>query len=105
MTTPPYSCDGNAVTVTVRVSPKASRSAVIGAVALSDGTTALAVRIAAPPVDGAANAELVRVVAKAPGIARGAVTLAGGATSRMKRLRIDGDPAAIAAAFDRLTAG
>jgi uncharacterized protein (TIGR00251 family) len=46
------------------------------------------VRLAAPPVDGAANRELIRFLAKAFGVRRTAVTLEAGAASRRKRVRI-----------------
>ena len=46
------------------------------------------VRLAAPPVDGAANDELVRFLAEAFGVPKRSVTIVGGATSRMKRVRI-----------------
>lgn len=62
----------------------------------------MAVRLAAAPSDGAANEALVRLLAKALGVARRDVTLASGATSRLKRLHISGDPAGLAAALQRI---
>jgi uncharacterized protein YggU (UPF0235/DUF167 family) len=57
------------------------------------GTDAyFAARLAAPPVEGAANAALVPLVAKAFSLPRRAVTLIAGDTSRLKRLAIAGDP-------------
>jgi len=50
----------------------------------------LEVRLAAPPVDGAANAELLATLARALGIAGRDLELASGATGRMKRVRIAG---------------
>ncbi len=92
---PPYILDPQGMALTVRVTPKASRSAPAGVVALSDGRTALALRIAAPPVDGAANDEVVRFLAKALGVARGRVTIVSGETARVKRVRVAGDAAAV----------
>lgn len=69
----------------VHVVPRASRSEVIGE---HDGS--LRVRIAAPPVDGAANEELIRLLAKTFAVARSAVSIIGGHNSRAKRVRIDG---------------
>jgi uncharacterized protein YggU (UPF0235/DUF167 family) len=57
------------------------------------------VRLTAPPSDGAANAALIRLIAKALRVAKQDVTLASGATSRLKRLHIRGEPAALAAAL------
>lgn len=52
--------------------------------------------MAAAPVDGAANAALVALVAKRFGVPRRAVTLIAGDTARVKRLHIAGDAAALA---------
>lgn len=51
---------------------------------------AVLVRIAAAPVDGAANAELIETLSRALDLPRRAVTLTAGATSRSKRVRLDG---------------
>lgn len=53
-------------------------------------------RLAAAPVDGAANAALIALVAKAFGVAKRDVTIVGGATARLKRLSVKGDPARLA---------
>jgi uncharacterized protein YggU (UPF0235/DUF167 family) len=50
----------------------------------------LKVRVAAPPVEGEANAALVRLVAKALGLPRSAVRIASGETARIKVLEVDG---------------
>ena len=73
----------NALTFAVRVVPRASKSEIVGA---HDG--ALKVRISAPPVDGAANAELVKVLAKHFGVARSEVEIVGGQTSKTKQVKI-----------------
>ena len=69
----------------VRVQPRAKRSEVVGE---RDG--AVVIRIAAPPVDGKANAALCRFVAEAVGVPRRAVTVVRGESARDKVLRIDG---------------
>jgi uncharacterized protein len=69
----------------VRVQPRASQTEVVG---LHGG--ALKVRLAAPPVEGAANRELERFLAKALGLPRSAVELLRGATSREKLVRVHG---------------
>lgn len=48
-------------------------------------------RLKSPPVDGKANAELIALVARQFGCPRSAVTLVGGAGSRIKRLRVETD--------------
>ena len=72
----------------MRVVPRASKSEVVGEF---DGS--LKVKIAAPPVDGAANEEVVKVIAKAFGRPRVDVEILSGHTSRTKRLRVAGGTA------------
>jgi uncharacterized protein (TIGR00251 family) len=74
-----------AITFSVRVAPRASRSEIVGE---HDG--ALRVRIAAPPVDGAANENLVRTLAKALGVPGAAVEIVSGHQSRNKTVRVRG---------------
>lgn len=81
------------VEVLVRVFPRSTRSSIDGE---RDG--ALLVRLHAPPVDGAANQELIALMAKAAGVPKRAVTLEAGEHSRSKRVRIAGLDAATAAA-------
>src|SRR6266511_5449156 len=69
----------------VRVVPRASRSEIVGE---HDG--ALRVRIAAPPVDGAANEELVRLLARAFKVSRSAVEISAGQTSKLKQVGVGG---------------
>ena len=71
--------------LTVKVTPRASKP---GLAVEADGT--LKVRLQSPPVDGAANQELVAVLAEAFGLSRRAITIAGGAHSRTKRVVLDG---------------
>jgi len=69
----------------VRVVPRASQSAVAG-----EHGGALRVRVAAPPVDGAANEELVRTLAKALNVPPRAVEIVSGLSSKTKRVRVRG---------------
>lgn len=83
----PGACEwqGDALLLRVYIQPRAGRDEIIG---WHGG--AIKVRITAPPVDGKANAHLIRFLAKAFGVPRTRVSLIGGETSRLKRLRIDG---------------
>jgi uncharacterized protein (TIGR00251 family) len=74
-----------ALTFAVRVVPRASRSEVVGE---HDG--ALRVRVAAPPVEGAANEELVRTLARALGVPTRAVEITSGQASKTKLVRVAG---------------
>ena len=61
---------------------------------------AVKIKLKAPPVDGAANAELVRFVAEQLDIPRSAVTITAGHTARRKTLEIAGVDAAALRALD-----
>lgn len=76
---------GGAVRIPVRVQPRASRTELAGE---HDG--ALRVRVAAPPVQGEANAELVKFLAKRLGVPKSAVRVVSGGTGRNKLLEVDG---------------
>lgn len=69
----------------VRVVPRASRTEITGEFA-----SALRIRIASAPVDGAANDELICFLAKTFGTAKTSVEIIGGQTSKTKRIRIMG---------------
>src|SRR5438876_9709080 len=73
-----------AVILILHVQPGAKRTEVAGL-----HGDALKVRLAAPPVDGKANAELVRFLTRAFGVAQSAVTLLRGESSRQKTVRIE----------------
>ena len=88
------------VRLAVRLTPRGGGDRVEGVG--EDG--ALRVRVAAPPVDGAANEALCRLLARELGVARGAVRVVTGATGRRKVVELDVDPAALAAAWPGLAA-
>src|SRR5439155_3456 len=69
----------------VHVVPRARRTEVSGW-----HGDAIKIKVAAPPVEGAANAELVRFVAERVGVTRGAVTIASGAAARRKTVAVEG---------------
>ncbi len=71
--------------LTVYVVPKASKSQLVG---LYGG--ALKIRLAAAPVDGAANKELVAFIAKLLKVSKSAVSIVRGHTSKRKIVKIDG---------------
>ena len=77
--------EDSSVVVTVRVTPRSSRTEILW---VQDGV--LKVKLNAPPVDGAANAELVKLLARKLGVSRSAIELVSGQTSRTKRLRVTG---------------
>lgn len=86
------------VRMRVRVKPRASKSRLVG---VRDGV--LEVAVAAPPVDGEANAELVRTLAGALGIGRTSVSVVSGESSRHKLVALVGvEPDRIRAALSEI---
>ena len=71
--------------VDIRVIPRAGKSALAGT-----RDDAILVRLNAPPVDGAANAELIQLLATALRIPKRCVAIIAGERSRSKRVRIIG---------------
>lgn len=69
----------------VFVKPRASKSKIVGS---REG--ALVVAVAAPPVDGAANEELVATLAALLGVKRSAIVIASGAHGRTKIVEVKG---------------
>jgi len=70
---------GDGLIFNVRVVPRASKSEIVG-----EFGGALKVRIASPPVDGAANVELIKVLSKKFGVAKSAVEILSGHASKQK---------------------
>lgn len=76
--------DGARLIVPVRVTPRARRNAL----ALEDGV--LRAWLMAPPVEGAANAALLALLAERLALPKRAVTLVRGETAREKLVAIEG---------------
>jgi uncharacterized protein len=69
----------------VRVQPRASRTELVGR-----HGDALKIRVAAPPVDGAANEALVRFLAERLGVPRSSVAVTAGGSGRVKAVAVSG---------------
>ncbi|HEY5619487.1 MAG TPA: DUF167 domain-containing protein [Vicinamibacterales bacterium] len=74
-----------AVFIDVKVIPRSSRSGLAGT-----RGGALLVRLNAPPVEGAANAELIEVLSNVLQVPKRAVTIVSGERNRLKRVRVEG---------------
>ena len=85
----PWRTTDDGIELTVRLTPSAGRSGIDG-VAEAGGRAVLKIRVAAPPVDDAANAALVAFLAEALSVPKSAVRLTAGRRARIKTLRIDG---------------
>lgn len=80
-----FSEQNGAIVFTIKVVPRASKSEIVGA---HDG--ALKIRLAAPPVEGAANEELIKTLAKYFEVQKSAVEIVSGATAKTKQIRVTG---------------
>lgn len=81
----PFTATADGVRIRVRVQPRASRSEIVGLHGAE-----LKVRITAPPADGAANAALVRFLARSLDVPASAVTIVSGHRARSKLIEVSG---------------
>lgn len=75
----------DSIILEVRVIPRSSKSEIVG-----EYDEALKVKISAPPVDGAANKELIKVLSKTFGVSKSSVEIISGETSKTKQIMIYG---------------
>jgi len=92
----PWTADADGLTLAVRATPRASRTEIVGIQPQVDGRTALAIRVASPPVDGAANDALIAFLAKQLGVPRSTIRFQSGSQGRLKIIRITGHGADLA---------
>lgn len=88
--------------VNVRLTPKAGRDQIDGVELLSDARPVLKVRVRAAPSEGEANAALVRLLATSLRLPASRIMVVAGASARLKRIRIEGDPTALSARMGTL---
>src|ERR1700710_2930860 len=97
-----YSTAG--ISVALRVTPRSSRDDIDGLETLANGRSVVKVRVRAIAEGGEANRAVTELLAKALGVSKGKVRLLSGATSRLKQIAVDGDPAKLGEALRILTA-
>jgi uncharacterized protein len=98
----PWAACADGLLVSVRLTPRGGRDLIEGIELLADGRSVLKARVRAAATEGEANEALVRLLARAAGVAPRAVRLVGGTTARLKRIQIDGDSATLGAALARV---
>ncbi len=86
----------------VRASPGAKANEITGLWRGADGMRRLAVKVAAPPDKGKANAAIVKLLAKALGLPKSAFLIASGETSRLKTVDITAEKETLAAMLEKL---
>lgn len=83
--------------VAVRLTVRARSDRLDGIASLADGSAALKVSVAAPPLDGRANDALIALLAREWGVPRRDLAIVGGPRSRSKIVHVAGEPAALMA--------
>lgn len=101
----PYAAVEGGVRLALRLTPRASRNGVDGIVQDAEGRPLLKLRLAAPPVEGAANEALIAYLAKTLSLRKADIAIRSGETSRVKILHLAGDSAAILQKLDAWLAG
>ena len=97
-----YSTQG--ISVALRVMPRGGRDGIDGLEMLANGRTVVKVRVRTIAEGGEANRAVIALLSEALGVARGRVRILSGATSRLKQIAIDGDPAELGERLRKLTA-
>ncbi|RWD87666.1 DUF167 family protein [Mesorhizobium sp.] len=99
----PFRPRDDGIDLFVRLTPKAALDRIEGVETAADGRSHLKARVRAVPEDGAANAALERMMAKALRVPASAVSVVAGGTARLKTLRIRGDAAELAKSVEALS--
>ena len=97
-----YSTQG--VSVALRVTPRGGRDEIDGLETLANGRAVMKVRVRAIADGGEANRAVMDLLAKALDVPKARVRILSGATSRLKQIAVDGDPAKLGDTLRKLTA-
>src|SRR6201996_8388606 len=97
-----YSTQG--ISVALRVTPRGGRDDIDGIETLADGRSVVKIRVRAIAEGGEANRAVTELLAKALGVPRARVRILSGATSRLKQMAVEGDPARLGEALRKATA-
>jgi uncharacterized protein len=100
----PWLVSSDGIILSVRLTPRGGRDAVESVERLADGRSVLKVRVRAVASDGEANAALAKLLAKTLGVAARDVSLVAGATARLKRVKVAGAAATLAARLEKICA-
>ena len=100
----PWTVTTDGLMLAVRLTPKGGRDAVETVERMADGRSVLKVRVRAAASEGEANAALTGLIAKTLGVPSRDVSLAAGASARLKRIRVAGAGATHAAVLEKICA-
>ena len=95
----PWRTSTTGVSIALRVTPRGGRDGIDGIEQLSDGRSVLKVRVRAIADGGEANRAILALLAKSLGVSKASVSLLSGASSRLKQIAVEGDPARLADAL------
>jgi uncharacterized protein (TIGR00251 family) len=100
----PWRYAASGISIALRVTPRGGRDDIDGIEQLADGRSVLKVRVRAIADGGEANKAVLVLLAKSLGVPKASVKLLSGATSRLKQIAVDGDPARLGEALRKLAA-
>ncbi|WP_369720038.1 DUF167 domain-containing protein [Bradyrhizobium sp. LLZ17] len=100
--TDPWRTSTTGLSIALRVTPRGGRDGIDGIEQLSDGRSVLKVRVRAIADGGEANRAVLALLAKSLGVPKASVSLLSGATSRLKQIAVEGDPARLSEALRQL---
>ena len=98
----PWRYAASGISIALRVTPRGGRDDIDGIEQLADGRSVLKVRVRAIADGGEANKAVLVLLAKSLGVLKASVRLLSGATSRLKQIAVDGDPARLGGALRQL---
>jgi hypothetical protein len=102
--TEPWRYSTQGISIALRVTPRGGRDDIDGIETLANGRTVLKMRVRAIAEGGEANRAVAELLAKVLGVPKAKVRLVSGATSRLKQITVDGDPARLGDALRKATA-
>ncbi|ESW73399.1 DUF167 family protein [Mesorhizobium sp. C277A] len=101
----PFRLRADGIDLFIRLTPKSSVDRLEAVETWADGRSHLKARVRAVPENGAANAALERLVAKALGVPVSVVSVIAGGTARLKTVRVVGEPSTLVKSIETLAAG
>ena len=100
----PWRATREGVIISCRLTPKGGRDAIDGVAQLADGSSALAARVRCAPQGGEANHALCALLADRLGAPTSNARIVAGSKSRLKQVEVSGDPGALIARLEALSA-
>ena len=100
----PWRYQAQGISVALRVTPRGGRDDIDGIETLADGRSVVKVRVRAVADGGEANRAVLELLAKALGVPKARLKILSGATSRLKQVAVEGDPAKLGETLRNLTA-